>query len=58
MDQGDVCESCGRAGEAVVLVHRVYLTPGDWDTEERVQVVADPERWCDVCRAHYPHQPV
>lgn len=38
------------------MVRRVYLTPAAWDREERVEVVADVERWCDVCREHYPHQ--
>jgi len=52
----DLCESCGRGDEELVEVHRVYITPAAWDTEERIEVVADTERWCFVCRTHYPHQ--
>jgi len=52
------CDSCGRdepAGE-VVEVHRVYVTPATWETEERIDVQAEVERWCFPCRSHYPHQ--
>jgi hypothetical protein len=52
------CDSCGRDGEEVAPVHRVYVTPETWDTPGRVDVVADIEHWCYVCRAHYPHQAV
>ena len=52
-----VCESCGRDDEVVVLVRRVYLTPESWDTPERVEVAGE-ERWCFVCRTHYPHEVV
>ena len=52
------CDSCGRAGEELAEVHRVYVTPAAWDTEERVEVVDEVEHWCFVCRSHYPHQPV
>jgi hypothetical protein len=41
-----------------VPVHRVYVTPAAWDTEERVDVVDDVERWCFPCRSLYPHQPL
>jgi len=50
------CDSCGRDDEVVVALRRVYLTLADWDTEEKVEVVAEVERWCEVCRDHYPHQ--
>ncbi len=50
------CDSCGRDDEVVVPLRRVYLTLADWDQEERVDVVAEVERWCEVCRDHYPHQ--
>lgn len=52
------CDSCGRDEPAddVVTVHRVYVTPGAWDTEERIDVQDDTERWCFACRSHYPHQ--
>jgi hypothetical protein len=50
------CDSCGRDDEVVVEVRRVYLTLADWDHEEKVEIVPEPERWCQVCREHYPHQ--
>ena len=52
------CDSCGRDEPAadVEAVHRVYVTPGAWDTEERIDVQDDVERWCFACRSHYPHQ--
>ncbi len=40
----------------MVALHRVYVTPGAWDTEEKVEVLPDVERWCSACRSHYPHQ--
>ena len=52
------CDSCGRdepAGD-VLAVHRVYVTPAAWDTDERVEVVDELERWCFACRSSYPHQ--
>ncbi len=52
------CDSCGRDDEPVAPVQRVYLQVADWDREEEVEVVPEPERWCLVCREHYPHQPV
>lgn len=54
------CDSCGRdepPGD-VLAVHRVYLTPAAWDTEERVEVVPEVERWCFPCRTSYPNEPV
>jgi hypothetical protein len=50
------CESCGRDDEPITTVRRVYLTPADWDREERVEVVPEVERWCPVCLEHYPHE--
>jgi hypothetical protein len=52
------CESCGRDGEELAPVHRVYVTPESWDTEGKVDVVDEVEEWCFVCRSHYPHQDV
>ena len=40
----------------MLAVHRVYVTPAAWDTDERIDVVADVERWCPSCRSTYPHQ--
>ena len=50
------CDSCGDDGTDVVRVHRIYVTPEDWDTEEKVEVVAEVEAWCFPCRASYPHE--
>ena len=50
------CDSCGRDDERVAPVQRVYVTPADWDREERIEVVPETEAWCEVCREHYPHQ--
>jgi hypothetical protein len=50
------CDSCGRDDEVVAALHRVYLTPADWDREEKVEILTEVERWCEVCRGHYPHQ--
>lgn len=54
------CDSCGREEpDADVLeVHRAYVTPASWDTEERIDVQPDVERWCFACRSHYPHQEI
>ena len=50
-----VCESCGRDDDEVVLVRRLYVTPEAWDSPGKVEV-GDDERWCYVCRTHYPHE--
>ncbi|MGH9186254.1 MAG: hypothetical protein ACRD0U_10645 [Acidimicrobiales bacterium] len=52
------CDSCGRDADDLVPVQRVYVTPEAWDTPERVEILADVERWCFACRTHYPHQPM
>lgn len=51
------CDSCGRDDEPLTEVRRVYITPEAWDREGRVDPAPDTERWCEVCQAHYPHQP-
>ena len=57
---GDVvtgtCDSCGRDDESLEVVHRVYVTPEAWDSPGKVEVVDKTEKWCFVCRTHYPHQ--
>jgi hypothetical protein len=50
------CDSCGIEGEEVVELHRLYVTPEDWDTTGKVEVVEEVERWCFPCRTMYPHQ--
>lgn len=51
------CDSCGRPGEVLAEVRRVYLRTADWDRPEQVDVVDEAEWWCAVCRDHYPHVP-
>lgn len=48
------CESCGSV-EELVLVRRYYVTPEAWDTEAKAEPAGE-ERWCFVCRTHYPHE--
>jgi hypothetical protein len=50
-----MCESCGRDDEDVVVVRRLYVTPEAWDTPGKVEP-GDEEKWCFVCRTHYPHE--
>ena len=50
------CDSCGSDEPEVWAVHRVYVTPADWDTEGREDVQPDVERWCYACLASYPHE--
>jgi hypothetical protein len=52
------CDSCGSTETTVWAVHRLYVTPADWDTEGREQVDPEVERWCFACLASYPHEPV
>ena len=52
------CDSCGRDGEELVDVHRMYFTPQSWDTPATVQRLDDTERWCFACLSHYPHERV
>ena len=53
---GERCDSCGGTAADIAPVHRVYVTPAAWDTEERVEVVDEVEAWCSACRSQYPHQ--
>jgi hypothetical protein len=57
---GATCESCGAPTTAddLLPVHRVYVTPEAWDTEEKLDVVDEVERWCFPCRSLYPHQEI
>jgi hypothetical protein len=58
MDEIGTCDSCGSEAVEVLRVHRAYVTPEAWDTEGKVDIVDDVERWCFPCRTHYPHQEV
>ena len=57
-DRTGTCESCGAPADDLAAVHRVYVTPAAWDTEESVDVLDEVERWCFPCRSQYPHQPL
>jgi hypothetical protein len=58
MTVAGACDSCGVLDAELAAVRRVYVTPEDWDTDGRVEVVEGVERWCYPCRTHYPHQEV
>ncbi len=51
-----VCENCTFPDEELALVHRVYVTPEDWDAKAEIRVIDDTELWCVSCRTQYPHQ--
>ena len=50
------CDSCGDVGVEVARVHRAYVTPEAWDTEEKVEILDEVEHWCFPCRTSYPHE--
>jgi hypothetical protein len=50
------CENCAVVDEELVLVRRVYVTPGAWDREESYEIVDPPELWCVSCVSQYPHE--
>jgi hypothetical protein len=58
MNEIGTCDSCGTEAVEVQPVHRAYVTPEAWDTEGKVEVLDDVERWCFPCRTHYPHQEI
>ncbi|MGH9135259.1 MAG: hypothetical protein ACRDZZ_15075 [Ilumatobacteraceae bacterium] len=49
------CESCGAHDEALDPVHRMYVTPADWDTAGTEVTMPGTEWWCFACRTMYPH---
>jgi len=53
-----VCDSCGSEEPDVYAVHRIYVTPADWDTVGHEDIQPDVERWCYACLASYPHEMV
>ncbi len=58
MDDTQHCDRCGSDGVQVGAVRRVYVTPEAWDTEGKVEVVDEVERWCFPCQTSYPHEVV
>ena len=52
------CDSCGRDGEELTAVHRMYVTPETWDSPGSSRTLEDIEHWCYACRTHYPHETV
>jgi hypothetical protein len=52
------CDSCGADEPVLYGVHRMYVTPADWDTEAREITLPEVEQWCFACCTHYPHRPV
>ena len=51
------CESCGAADDELHTVHRMYVTPADWDTDGSETTMPGIERWCFACCTMYPHAP-
>jgi hypothetical protein len=52
------CDSCGRDGEELHAVHRLYITPESWESAGSVRRVDEVEHWCFACCTHYPHEAV
>jgi len=50
------CENCARADDDLVLVHRLYVIPEDWDTAGSTTRIEETEMWCFSCRSLYPHE--
>jgi hypothetical protein len=51
-----VCENCAREDDDLVVVHRLYVVPEDWDRPRSVTRVDEAELWCFSCRSMYPHE--
>lgn len=51
-----VCENCAVVDDELVLVRRVYVTPGSWDREASYQVLDETELWCISCASQYPNE--
>jgi hypothetical protein len=51
-----VCENCAREDDDLVVVHRLYVIPEDWDRPRSVSRVDEAELWCFSCRSMYPHE--
>ena len=50
------CDNCDRDDDELIVVHRLYVVPEDWDTAGSVTKVETTERWCFSCRSVYPHE--
>jgi hypothetical protein len=50
------CDSCGDDDVAVVALRRLYLVPATDTEPQRFDPAGGVERWCYVCRTHYPHE--
>lgn len=55
---GGHCDNCGRADPPLVPVHRVYLELDRLGAVTGHRREPAEERWCEACRATYPHEPV
>lgn len=52
-DKTPQCGSCGREGDELTEVKRVYVNPDDPGSFTTVDEV---EAWCPSCLATYPHR--
>jgi hypothetical protein len=50
------CDSCGDDDVAVWTLRRLYLVPATDTEPQRFDAAGEEERWCYVCRTHYPHE--
>jgi hypothetical protein len=56
-DDEETCANCGRAGDGLGVVRRVYVTVDDHGRVTASETLEPPERWCLSCRSLYPHLP-
>ena len=52
----DACRSCGRSGDLLEEVRRVYLRLDGQGRLVATETAAEDEPWCPTCRALYPHR--
>jgi hypothetical protein len=51
------CTNCGRSGEELVVVHRIYVSYDPVLREyQGYTVLEETERWCLACQAIYPNE--
>jgi len=53
----ETCSNCGRPGDGLEEVRRVYVTVDDGGRVTGSQTMDGAERWCLSCRSLYPHRP-